>query len=293
MDTKKVSALLLAVQRGSLTAAAAELGYTQSGLTQMMNSLEEELGLTILVRRKNGVTLSAAGQALLEHMMALSSAAKQLEEQAEQLRESGSSTLRLGAYASVASRWMPAVLAEFRRLYPKIEVHISVGDIAGIYDAIRNDQLDCAIVSHQQPLMKNLLWEPLKDDALVAVLPESYPGDRFPVEEFEEMEFLMPSSGFDRDISPVFHNGAQTIHPRISYTNLDDSAIVSMVEHGLGVSILSELVMQNMNQAVRSLPLSPPAFRRLGIVYSKRGLNDKRILRFTKCARQVVADLYR
>ena len=64
MDSKKVHALLLAVERGSLTSAAAELGYTQSGLTHMMNALEEEVGLNLLVRSKNGVCLSPAGQAL-------------------------------------------------------------------------------------------------------------------------------------------------------------------------------------------------------------------------------------
>ena len=58
MDSKKISALLLAVEKGSLTSVAAELGYTQSGLTHMMNALEEELGLNLLVRSKNGVRLS-------------------------------------------------------------------------------------------------------------------------------------------------------------------------------------------------------------------------------------------
>ena len=58
MDSKKVHALLLAIEKGSLTSAATELGYTQSGLTHMMNALEEELGLNLLVRSKNGVRLS-------------------------------------------------------------------------------------------------------------------------------------------------------------------------------------------------------------------------------------------
>ena len=54
MDTKKTKALLLALEKGSLTAAAEELGYTQSGLTHMMNSLEDELGIRLLVRSKVG-----------------------------------------------------------------------------------------------------------------------------------------------------------------------------------------------------------------------------------------------
>ena len=72
MDTKKVKALLAALEKGSLTAAAEEMGYTQSGLTHMMNSLEDELGIRILVRSKGGVRLSPAGRELLPQMNARS-----------------------------------------------------------------------------------------------------------------------------------------------------------------------------------------------------------------------------
>ena len=97
MDTKKINALLTAVDRGSLTAAAQELGYTQSGLTHMMNALEDELGLNLLVRSKNGVRLSPAGQALREKMEALLRAANELDQEADRLRQRSSSSLRLGA----------------------------------------------------------------------------------------------------------------------------------------------------------------------------------------------------
>jgi len=289
MDTKKVAALILAVQRGSLTSAAAELGYTQSGLTHMMNSLEDELGLKLLVRRKNGVQLSSAGQSLLEDMIVLSNAAKKLEQSAEKLRESGGSVLRLGAYTSMASRWLPAVLAEFRRIHPEVEVSISVDTIEGNYNMIKNEVLDCAFVSYQKSFMRSLSWVPLRDDELVAIAPKGHPGETYAVEDFSGQEFLMPANGFDMDISPVFSSGIQ---PRISYTNLDDPAIVSMVEHGLGVSILSRLVMENMSKNVSSVPLSPPAFRKLGIIVSEKRSNDKLINRFISCARQVISDMY-
>lgn len=291
MDTKKISALLLAVQRGSLTSAAEELGYTQSGLTHMMNSLEDELGLKLLIRRKNGVSLSAVGQSLLDDMMKLASAAKKLEHSAERLRESGSNTLRLGAYASVATRWLPAVLAEFRRIHPETEVSITVETITGNYDGIKNDLLDCAIVSYQDSFMRSLSWVPLRDDELVAVLPADYDAACFPVESFSGAEFLMPASGFDMDINPVF-SSQLTAAPRVSYTNLDDPAIVSMVEHGLGISILSELVMQSINRDVVTVPLSPPAFRKLGIICTEKRSNDKLIRRFISCAEQVIKDMY-
>ncbi|MBR1565351.1 MAG: LysR family transcriptional regulator, partial [Oscillospiraceae bacterium] len=149
MDSKKVHALLLAVEKGSLTSAAAELGYTQSGLTHMMNALEEELGLNLLVRSKNGVRLSPAGQALKPKMQGFLDAGAALEEEAGRLRQRSSATLRLGAYSSVASRWLPAILSAFRNVDPNTDVIIDVGGIPDIYEKLRNDRLDCAIVSYE------------------------------------------------------------------------------------------------------------------------------------------------
>lgn len=295
MDTKKVNAMLVSIDRGSLTAAAAELGYTQSGLTHMMNSLEDELGLNLLVRSKNGVHLSPAGQELLPEMHALIEAAEALEKGADRLRQRNFSTLRLGAYTSVARQWLPAVLAEFRRTCPDTEVAMDVGGVINIYEELKNDKLDCAIVSYQEALCQGLSWIPLRNDELAVILPGNYDiqEEAFPVQEFSGKEFLMPSAGFDLDINPVFNLNGEKILPRVRYTNLDDAAIVSMVEHGLGMSILSDLVMQNMNNNVKVMHLSPPAYRRLGIVMSERRQNEKNIKRFVRCAQTVISKMYK
>ena len=95
MDTKKTKALLLALERGSLTAAAEELGYTQSGLTHMMNSLEDELGIRLLIRSKGGVKLSPAGEILLPRLRELTACAGELEREIEVLREQKKISLRL------------------------------------------------------------------------------------------------------------------------------------------------------------------------------------------------------
>ncbi len=293
MDSKKVNALLLSIERGSLTSAANELGYTQSGLTHMMNALEDELGLNLLVRSKNGVRLSPAGQALLPKMRALIDAAEDLELEAERLRQRSYSTLRLGAYSSVASRWLPAILSAFRRIDPSTEVQIDVGGIPDIYEKLKSDQLDCAIVSFQEALCQGLSYIQLAEDPLVAILPENdeHQG-RFPISDFIDTDFLMPSDGFDMDILPLFNHMPGKGQPRIRYTNLSDSAIVSMVEHNLGVSLLSELIMQDIHSAVRVLPLDPPASRRLGIATSERQQNDKVIRRFIRCTQAVVSMMY-
>ena len=277
MDSKKVHALLLAIEKGSLTSAATELGYTQSGLTHMMNALEEELGLNLLVRSKNGVRLSAAVS---------------LEDDASRLRQRSSSTLRLGAYSSVASRWLPAILASFKKVDPATDVIIDVGGIPDIYEKLKNDQLDCAFVSFEEPLCQGLNYIHLADDPLLAIVPET--DDHlgfFPVADFADQDFLMPSDGFDMDILPLLNHTGKD-QPRIRYTNLSDSAIVSMVEHNLGMSVLSELIMQDIHNSVNALPLDPPAFRKLGIAASDRQQNDKVIRRFVRCAQLIVSEMY-
>ncbi len=294
MDTKKIRALLAAIEKGSLTAAATELGYTQSGLTHMMNSLEDELGLNLLVRSKNGVRLSPAGQELLPLMRVLVENTTVLEESAERLRERNFSMLRLGAYASVTQQWLPAILSDFRRICPDIDVNIDVGGIVDIYEKLKNDELDCAFVSYNEALCQGLSYIPLRDDPLVAILPGDTQLDApaFPVQRFSGQDFLMPSDGFDLDITPIFNQGREKLTPRIRFTNLSDAALVSMVSHGLGVSILSELVMKNISDDVLSVPLEPPTFRRLGIAFTEHRQSDKNIHRFVKCAQTVISRMY-
>lgn len=295
MDSKKISALLCAIDKGSLTAAAAQLGYTQSGLTHMMNSLETELGLNLLVRSKGGVRLSPAGLELLPGMRSLLSAAEELERDADRLRQRNYSTLRLGAYSSIARHWVPDVLSTFRRDCPDTQVSLTMNSIVALYSAVKNDELDCAIVSYQENLAQGLSWVPLWQDELLAVLPESRNdhGDRFPVSELDNTEFLMPSLGFELDITPIFSSlEGRRISPNIHYTNMDDAAIVSMVEHGLGISVMSRLVMQDMKYSVRALPLSPPACRYLGVIVTERLQSDRNIRRLIACVKELVRRKY-
>ena len=294
MDTKKVQALLAAIDLGSLTAAASELGYTQSGLTHMMNSLETELGLNLLLRSKSGVRLSPAGQELLPELRSLADAAEALDQAAEQLRQRNCSTLRLGAYSSIARHWVPQIMAEYRKVCPDTQVSLIMDGLVELYSAVRDDQLDCIMTSYDESLAQGFGWIPLWEDELVAVLPESFPleGDVMPVERFDESQFLMPSQGADTYILPIFAASPRKIGPHIITTNLDDESIVSMVEHGLGVSLLSRLVVKGMSYQVKIVPISPKYFRSLGIIVSEKRMHDKNIRRLISCSQSIITAKY-
>ena len=141
--------------------------------------------------------------------------------------------------------------------------------------------------------MAGLVWMPLRDDELVAILPGTYSVDDgpFPVSYFSGMEFLMPSGGFDMDILPIFQNIPPKQAPDFRYTNMDDATIISMVAHGLGVSILSRLIMQDSKDHPAVVSLDPPAYRKLGIIVKEKRQNEKAIRSFITCSRNTLKKL--
>lgn len=289
MDTKKLQALLTVIKTGSLTAAAEELGYTQPGLTNMMNSIEDELGLALLVRSKTGVHLSVAGQELFPEIRKLLDASKRFEDSVKAVREKSFSTLQVGAYSSITRSWMPSIMLDFISSSPDVDLSASMQNIKTLYDAVKSEKLDCAIVSYNEDMMTGLHWTPLKDDEFVAVIPvDDYHGEaRFPLVNLAGKTFLMPSGGFDMDIIPLFE--AFSSPGTIRYTNMDDATIVSMVDLKLGITIMSELIMNGMTGRIKSLPLEPPAYRKLGIIVKDKRKDERAIKSFIASASKVVS----
>ena len=288
MDTKKVEALMKVLETGSLTSAAEELVYSQTGLTNMMNSLENELGITLLSRGKTGVSLTSAGYELLPQLQNLLSSSQAVESRLAYIKEKNSTTFRVGAYSSVARHWLPAILERYKTSSPDTEMIFSSQDITEAYNVVKDGSIDCSIVSYQKNLMTGLKWVPLRDDPLVAVLPETYSIDKetFPLENFADMEFLVPSGGWLKDYGPIF-SGIKKL-PNFRETNLDDGTIASMISHGLGVSIMSKLVMQGISENVAAVPIDPPASRKLGIIYKANTPNEKAVKRFIATAKETL-----
>ncbi len=292
METKKWEAVLTAAELGSFTRAAARLGLTQSGLTHMMNALERETGFPLLVRSRSGVRLTAAGERILPAVHELMQAAARLEEQIAAQSGQRRASIRVAAYSSVCMHWLPTIVQQFRWARPDVSVDIRMGSVEEIYRWLQEGTVDLSFASRQDRWRFD--WEPLWDDPLLAVLPPDYPTagrERFPVSEFGRKEFLMPSLGFDLDILGVFET--QGVQPDIrSNTAVEDAAILSMVEHGLGVSILSQLVLQGRQDNVRTLPLDPPACRHMGIAIRSLKEAPPVIRTFIDYSRRIVGALH-
>lgn len=208
MDTKKLEALAAAVEHGSFTRAAEALGYTQSGMTHMMNSLERDIGFPVLLRGRAGVRLTPAGERIYPLVRQVLSASQALDREIALINSHKEDTIRVTAYSSIAMHWLPEVIQQFRHNHPGVDVEIRMGNIEDVFRWVSEDKMDLGFASRQEGM--TLEWVRLRDDPLLAILPPDYDLDgrhSFPVEGFSGEEFLMPSLGFHQDILRVMRGG--------------------------------------------------------------------------------------
>lgn len=285
MNIQKLEALVTAIDLGSFSRAAEKLGYTQSGLTHMMNSLEAELGFTIIRRGHFGVRPTEEGERILPRIRRLLAMEHELAEEIRRIREGDSGTIRVGAYSSIAMHWLPSIVQLFRREFPDVTVEIAQGGVSDLYEGLENDRFDLVFVSRNDRYSCQFI--PLRDDRLRAILPLDYPIDitrPFPIREFEGKKFLMPSLGYDIDIMSVFRDAG--VIPNAVSTLVDDPAIISMVEHGLGISMLSELCVRGRSGNVLCLPIEPDASRQIGIALAVKKKPTDVVRRFVSHAKR-------
>lgn len=263
MNISKYKALLAAVDMGSFSAAANKLGYTQSGLTHMMNALEDELGFPILQRGYWGVKLTPGGERIILRIRELVNCEEALLNEIELVKSYGDNVIRIGAFSSLAASILPVIAERFKAEFPDVTLNIQMGTVDELYGGLDDGKYDiCFGTKNNRYSFK---WTPLMLDRYYAILPKDYPvsNDAFPIQQFNGTKFLMPGLGYDDDISEVFSQ--YKVRPFVTPTYVDDPAIISMVEHNLGISMLSALTITVKRDNVRIVPISPTVSRNICI----------------------------
>ena len=289
MNVSKYKVLLTAVDMGSFSAAAGKLGYTQSGLTHMMNALEDEIGFPILERGYYGIKLTSAGERIIPRIRELVSCEDALSNEIELMRSYGDNVIRIGAFSSVATRWLPAIVERFNAEFPDITVNIQTGTVAELYGGLAEGKYDICYGSKNAKY--DFKWVPLAEDRFFAVLPKDYPltDNNFSILGFNGTKFLMPGLGFDDDISAVFSEN--NVRPFVTPTYVDDPAIISMVEHNLGISMLSELILSSFAGEVKTVPIVPEVYRLLSVATSPDKPTPHTVKRLIAITKEFVKEL--
>jgi DNA-binding transcriptional LysR family regulator len=287
METKKITALLTAINLGSISKAAEELGYSQSGMTYMINSLEEETGIFFLQRNHNGITLTKEGKKLEPFIRGLIDKEKALLAKASEIIKMNTGKLRIGAYSSIAAYWLPEIIKEFKIANPNADVEIFIG-APEIHNWMKENIIDIAF--GEETASEGFKWIKLKKDIMCAVVPDTLEfqsNSPVPLEKLAEYSLLFP-------INEKHNTIAKNLLRLKNDKNLKNITMIStssamellfMVKQGLGVTFMSYLFKPQCPENVLFLRTDPPTYRWLGLIvkpYSRYNLITNKFIAFLK-----------
>lgn len=260
MNIFKYMALIKTVEYGSFTKAAEVLNYSQSGISRMINDLEKEWKVTLLRRSRAGVQLTSEGKKLLPHAHTLCEDYIKLQMEIDSLNGLQSGLIRIGTFSSVATHWLPKIIKEFQKNYPNVDYELLLGDYSEIEEWILTGRVDCGFL--RLPVHSELETIFLKRDKLMVILPETHELAEFkvfPVEALNTSPFMLLEKGSKSEVSEIFEQ--YKLKPNIKFTTWDDYAIMSMVESGLGISILPNLILKRVPYNIKIKDLDITAYR--------------------------------
>lgn len=279
MNIQKYMAFVKAVEYGSFTKAAEILNYSQSGISRMINDLEKEWQVVLLERRKTGVRLTSDGMKLLPYAKEVFQKYEMLQMQVDDLSGLKSGFIRIGTFSSVATHWLPNIIKAFQKAYPNIEYELRLGNYSEIEEWILEGEVDCGFIRlPSQSQLDTLLLEP---DPLLAVLPEGHPMagcQKFPIAAFCQEPFILLERANNTEIADIFSQ--YSLKPQTRITTWDDYAIMSMVENGLGISMLHQLILKRTPYHIVTKELDVPASRNICFAVRNRKTASLAVRRF-------------
>lgn len=279
MNLQKYLSFVKTVEYGSFTRAADILNYTQSGISRMIADLEKECNVTLLERSKYGVKPTSDGLKLLPYAQRLCADFDELKRQVDEIHGLESGLIRIGTFSSVATHWLPNIIKEFQKDYPNIDYEILLGDYTEIEEWIRIGRVDCGFLilpTHQQ--FETIF---LEKDRIMAVIPENHKlkdCKKVPVSALCEEPFMLLEKGERSEISEVFEKTG--LSPKVKFTTLDDYAVMSMVESGLGVSMLPELILKRVPYKILIKELDVSSYREIGLALRDKKTASLAVKRF-------------
>ena len=266
MDTARCKAFLAAAKYGTFTKAAEALSYTTSGVSQLVSALEKDFDLILLERTRRGVELTKAGERLLPAIRAFVQQEERMFQVSAEIHGLDVGDITIASYSSISTHWLPQIVKKFRQDYPNIRIHLMEGIRQEVKKWMEASGADIGFLSWGDDL-KDYDWIPLAEDRMLAVLPKNHPmagKDSYPLMRCSDEDFIMPALGRDDDVAALFEKFQ--IEPRILFSTLENYATISMVEKGLGISVMNELITRNWQCNVAMLPLEPSQSIKLGMV---------------------------
>lgn len=272
MISSKYRVLTKVVEEKSITRAAEDLNYTQSGVSHIIKNMEKELGFRILFRSNTDVSLTPEGKAIYDIVKNIADEEERLFQYAGAVCSLQKGHISVGTCCSVSALWLPGILKGFLESYPGIEFVVRDGDYDETEVMLEKDILDCAFLP--KPNSEAIMHRHLRFDPYYAVIPDGHRWSgqhEVSATDFHRESFVVPCEGMNYAIGKWFRENG--VRPAISIRARDDLGTLAFVRAGLGVTILSEMYLESAGSAavdgLQTVKLKGDMMRDVGIAMHK------------------------
>ncbi len=253
------------VEMGGFHKAADVLGLTPSAISHAIASMESELGFSVLVRNKTGVSMTNYGEHILPYVNTVLNSNESLKQAIAELNGLKMGKVKLGVFSSVCTNWLPDIMKTFSKKYPEIEIEVFQGTYDDVTYWMKNGMVDLGFLSVSSA--KDIPIQPLYEDPLVCVMSKEdarkIKNDYVTIDDMREYQFVTQRECTDADIQNFLRENDLNI--KSSYHVVDDLSTVALVEKGFGICLMPKLVMNDIPYEVQCFPIKPAARRIVGI----------------------------
>ncbi len=269
LDVRRMRVLREVAARGSFSAAADALSYTQSAVSQQIAALEREAATKLVERSARGVRLTDAGRALVEHADVILARLADAEHELEAIAGLRGGRLRLCSFPSAGATIMPPAIARYRDRHPGVELSLDLAEPDDGVAKLKSGEVDIAMTITASGLCSYQGVDELHvlDDPMYVALPAGHPHAHkrnLRLSELSEEAWMLGSTGTCPDTSIFLRScGAAGFEPRVAFESNDYLAIQGFVAAGMGVSFIPDLALVSVRDdiVIRSLGARPPMRR--------------------------------
>jgi DNA-binding transcriptional LysR family regulator len=276
----QLRALVAVAEHGNFSEAALRLSVSQSAVSHAIASLEDELGVVLLLRGRHGAILTPVGERITAHARDMLQTLENLNKEATRAKGLEGGEVRVSCFRSVATHVLPEIIAEFRRTYPAIA--ITINEQRGfdeVEQAVRQGRVDIGFTCG--PASDDFdSWELLRDEYVVLFPPQFDAPDTVTWDDFKTYPMILP---IDDDICATLiyqHFAAHGQSLQAAYRIREDSTMVSMVMQGLGVTIIARLAAEPLPAEVQVRYLPVPLERVISVSTLANALHPPSVFAF-------------
>jgi len=255
-------------RQGSFNKAAQQLHLTPSAISHAIAVMETELGFTLFNRGKNGVTMTSYGASIYPSIRAVLNSDEALQQSIARLNGLEKGKVKLGAFNSVCAGMLPGILKGFMAQYPQIEVEVYQGTYDDVKEWLRTGQVDMAFLSatcREEFNLTELFREPL-----LCIVPQDWPEPPHGVMTpalMDGQSFVVQCDATDAEMRQFLKKYGISTERRCHV--IDDQSNIAMVEAGLGISIMPQMLLRNCHAAVKIYPIEPEEYRVVGLAVQR------------------------